>query len=67
MQAVWHMAEDASPNYTISKDPVYHHWFAEPRGFNIENSKCPYPIPFYLSLNSEFSAHALELRFLELP
>jgi len=45
------MAEDASPNYNINKLPVYHHWFAEPRGFNNENSKCPYRIPFYLSLN----------------
>ena len=50
-QAVWRMAEDASPNYNINKLPVYHHWFAEPRGFNNENSKCPYRIPFYLSLN----------------
>ena len=50
-QAVWRDAEHANPRDTASKLPAYHNWFAMPQGYNNETSKCPYPLPHYLTLD----------------
>ena len=50
-QSVWYDAEHVSPRDTASKFPTYHHWFAVPRGYNNENSKSPFSLPYYLTLD----------------